>query len=254
MKAITYAFATLRNSILVDSWSRWIGETRADAGSLLAAYPPAGISGRKCITGKSEPAARRPVMEPRRLVTVVYADMVGYSRLIGLDDTGTLMRLRQLRASIIDHAIEDCGGMIIQTGGDSLLMVFESVNRAVDCAANIQRAIPAHDGEQPFEMAIRFRMTVNVGDAIFDGNDLHGNVVNVAVRLQAVCPPGGICITRAVYELLQRHDVYFQGLGPLNLKNIRRPVEAYVATLPGATYHRERDFAYTAGVEACLSA
>ena len=85
----------------------------------------------------------------RKLVAVVYADMVGYSRLIGLDDTGTLNRLRALRTSVIDPAIEEHGGRIVQTGGDSLLIVFDSIDGAVRCAVKVQQQVPSHDGDQP---------------------------------------------------------------------------------------------------------
>src|SRR5690242_20113063 len=93
----------------------------------------------------------------RKLVAIVYADMVGYSRLIGLDDQGTLERLRTLRRDLIDPAIEEHGGRIVQTGGDSLLVVFDSVNGAVRCAVKVQQEIPGLDSEQPPDRAIRLR-------------------------------------------------------------------------------------------------
>ena len=165
----------------------------------------------------------------RRLIAVVYADMVGYSRLIGLDDVGTLERLRALRSSLIDPAIAEHGGRIVQTGGDSLLIVFDSIDGAVRCAVKVQQQIPLHDAGQPADRAIRFRMGINIGDAIADGTDLHGDAVNVAVRLQAECPPGGICVSRAVRDHMHgRLDLAFEALGALSLKNIARPVEGFV--------------------------
>ena len=165
----------------------------------------------------------------RKLIAVVYADMVGYSRLIGLDDAGTLERLRALRRTVIDPAIEEHGGRIVQTGGDSLLIVFDSIDGAVRCAVKVQQQVPTHDGDQPPDRAIRFRVGINIGDAIADGTDLHGDAVNVAARLQAECPPGGVCVSRAVRDHVQgRLDLAFEELGPLNLKNIARPVEAFV--------------------------
>ena len=136
----------------------------------------------------------------RKLIAVLYADMVGYSRLIGIDDVGTLKRLRALRSAVIDPAIDQHGGRIIQTAGDSLLVVFDSIDGAVSCAAKVQQQVPAHDGDHPCDRIIRFRIGLNIGDAIADGTDLHGDVVNVAARLQAECPPGGICVTRAVRD------------------------------------------------------
>jgi TolB-like protein/Tfp pilus assembly protein PilF len=163
----------------------------------------------------------------RKLIAVVYADMVGYSRLIGLDDAGTIARLKALRANLIDPTIEEHGGRIVQTGGDSLLIVFDSIDGAMRCAVKVQRQVAVLDGDQPPDRAIRFRIGINIGDAIADGTDLHGEAVNVAARLQVECPPGGICVSRAVGDHVQdRLGIAFEPLGPLELKNIARPVEA----------------------------
>src|SRR6476659_1319028 len=168
----------------------------------------------------------------RKLVAVVYADMVGYSRLIGLDDAGTLQRLRTLRREVIDPAIEEHGGRIVQTGGDSLLVVFDSIDGAVRCAVKVQQQVPIHDRDQPPDQAIRFRIGINIGDAIADGTDLHGDAVNIVARLQAECPAGGICVSRSVRDHVHgRLDLSFEELGSLNLKNIARSVEAFVVKL-----------------------
>ena len=98
----------------------------------------------------------------RKLIAVVYADMVGYSRLIGLDDAGTLQRLRRLRTEVIDPAIEEHGGRVVQTGGDSLLIVFDSIDGAVRCAVEAQQQVPIHDGDQPPDRSIRFRVGINI--------------------------------------------------------------------------------------------
>jgi adenylate cyclase len=172
----------------------------------------------------------------RKLIAVVYADMVGYSRLIGLDDLGTLDRLRALRSTLIDPAIDEHGGRIVQTGGDSLLIVFDSIDGAVRCAVKIQRQVPDHDGDQPRDRLIRFRVGINIGDVIADGTDLHGDGVNVTARLQAECPPGGVCVSRAVRDHVHgRLDLVFEELGTLSLKNISRPVEAFLLRLHRAT-------------------
>jgi adenylate cyclase len=165
----------------------------------------------------------------RKLIAVVYADMVGYSRLIGLDDLGTLERLRTLRNTLIDPAISEHGGRIVQTGGDSLLIVFDSIDGAVRCAVGVQQQVPDNDGDHPLDRAIRFRIGINIGDVIADGTDLHGEVTNVAARLQAECPSGGICVSRAVRDHVHgRLDLGFEELGVLHLKNISRPVEAFL--------------------------
>ena len=179
----------------------------------------------------SETAASDRTGQPpdrRKLIAVVHADVVGYSRLIGLDDSGTLDRMRRLRRDVIEPALETHGGRIVNTGGDSLLMVFDSVDGAVRCAVSVQQQVPSHDGAPP-DRAIRFRIGINVGDVIPDGTDVHGDVVNVAARLQAECPPGGICVSRAVRDHMRgRLDLAFEALGALNLKNIAEPVEAFV--------------------------
>ncbi len=165
----------------------------------------------------------------RKLVAVLYADMVGYSRMIALDDIGTLERLRALRRNVIDPALDEYGGRIVQTGGDSLLITFDSIDGAVRCAAAVQQQVSAHHADQPADRATRFRIGINIGDAIADGTDLHGDAVNVAVRLQAECPPGAICVSRAVRDHMRgRIDLTFEALGALSLKNIPDPVEAFV--------------------------
>jgi len=113
-----------------------------------------------------------------------------------------------------------------------LLVVFDSIDGAVRCAITIQQRVPDRDHDQPSDRAILFRIGINIGDAIADGTDLHGDVVNVAVRLQAECPPRGICVSRAVRDHVRgRLDLAFEELGALNLKNIARPVEGFVLRL-----------------------
>jgi adenylate cyclase len=181
------------------------------------------------------PVTKAP--EPsRKLIAVLYADMAGYSRLIGLDDGATLERLRALRRDLIDPAIQEHGGRIVQTGGDSLLVAFDSIDGAVRCAVRVQQQVPIQDGEQPADRAIRFRVGINIGDTIADGTDLHGDAVNVAARLQAECPPGGICVSRSVRDHVHgRLDLEFEALGTLKLKNISRPVEAFLVRIGEAT-------------------
>ena len=160
------------------------------------------------VSDTSDPT--RSSRDRHRLVAVFHADMVGYSRLIGLDDVGTLTQLRTLRQDLIDPTISEHGGKIVQTGGDPLLVAFDSIDGAVRCAVKVQQQVPIHDADQPPDRAIRFRVGIEIGDAIPDGTDLHGEAVNVAARLQAECPPGEICclvrcmstcITGSVYDL-----------------------------------------------------
>ena len=191
------------------------------------------------VIGSSDLIGRAP--GGRKLIAVVYADMVGYSRLIGQDDTGTLERLRTFRNTLIDPAINEHGGRIVQTGGDSLLIVFDSIDGAVRCAVRMQQQAPVYDRDQPPDRAIRFRVGINIGDVIADGTDLHGDGVNVAARLQAECPPGGICVSRAVRDHVHgRLDLVFDELGALSLKNISRPVEAFALRLDASAAALER--------------
>jgi class 3 adenylate cyclase len=125
----------------------FIGDSACRVDPIVGLYSMSG-------SNASDVIGRAP--DRRKLIAVVYADMVGYSRLIGLDDAGTLERLRTLRKNLIDPAIEEHGGRIVQTGGDSLLIVFDSIDGAVRCAVKVQQHVPSHDGEQPPDCAMRF--------------------------------------------------------------------------------------------------
>ena len=128
---------------------------------------------------------------------------------------------KALRKDLIDPAIEKYSGRIVKTGGNSLLMVFDSIDGAVRCAVKVQQQVPLHDKDQPPDSAIRFRIGINIGDAIADGTDLHGDAVNIAARLQAECPPGGICVSRYVRDHVHgRLNLAFEERGSLSLKNI----------------------------------
>src|ERR1700679_4152597 len=160
----------------------------------------------------------------RRLIAVAYADMAGYSRLIGLDDAGTFERLRELHRDLIDPALARHGGTLVSTGGDSLLTTFDSIIPAMRFAVDVQRGAPDFDGDYAPDRRIRFRMGINVGDVIPDGANLHGDGVNIAARLQSICPPGAICVSRVVRDHVgNRLGLGFKELGAIGLKNIARP-------------------------------
>jgi TolB-like protein/class 3 adenylate cyclase/tetratricopeptide (TPR) repeat protein len=160
---------------------------------------------------------------------VVYADLAGYSRLIGEDDAGTFARMRELRADLIDPAIARHGGRLVDAAGDSLLVLFDSILDAMRFSIEVQRAVPSYDGEHAPERRLRFRMGVNVGDVVSEGTTTYGDGINVAARLQTVCPIGAICVSRIVREQVgNRLGLPFKELGALALKNIERPVEAFV--------------------------
>ena len=194
----------------------------------------------------AEPTVKPP--DRPKLIAVVYADMVGYSRLIGLDDIGTLERLRTLRTDVVDPAIAQYGGRIVQTGGDSLLIVFDGIEGALRCAMTVQRRIPSHDRQDASDRRMRFRMGIDIGDAIADGTDLHGDGVIVAARLQAECPAGRVCVSRAVRDHIHdRLDLTFEAMGLLSLKNIARPVEAFLVRSPEPLKSTERTQVHNTG-------
>ena len=178
-------------------------------------------------TAKSLTLVEQPGAEPRRLLVVLCADMAGYSRLIGRNDAGTFLRLRTLRRDVIDPALADNGGTLHQTAGDSFLAIFDSIDGAVEAALAIQLGVATRDADK--EMPMRFRIGINLGDAILNASDMCGEGINVAARLQAICPPGRICVSRAIRDHARRRDdVRFESLGPVALKNIETPVEAYL--------------------------
>lgn len=165
----------------------------------------------------------------RRLAAVLAADMVGFSRLMEADEAGTLARLKTHRIELIDPAIAKNHGRIIKTTGDGMLVEFHSVVDAVLCAAEIQSRMGRRNADVPPPRWMQFRIGINLGDVIVDQNDIFGDGVNVASRLEALAEPGGICISSAVRDQLgQRLDgVAFEDIGEQNVKNIVRPIRVY---------------------------
>jgi adenylate cyclase len=167
----------------------------------------------------------------RKLVAILAADMVGFSRLMELDETGTLTRLKACRSDFLDPTIERNTGRIIKTTGDGMLVEFSSVVDAVRAALDMQTLMKeANAGLDPSER-IQFRMGINLGDVIVDGDDIFGDGVNIAARIEPLAKAGGICITASVCnELTNKLDIQIEDMGERKLKNISRPV--YVFNLP----------------------
>ena len=164
----------------------------------------------------------------RRLAAILAADVAGYSRLMGLDETGTLSRLRSCRRDLIDPKIAEHKGRIVKTTGDGLLIEFPSVVEAVACAVAVQRGMAERNAGTPEDQRIVFRAGVNLGDVIVEDGDIHGDGVNVAARLEALAEPGGICISATVRDHVgDRLDLAFEDMGEQGLKNIARAVRAY---------------------------
>ena len=164
----------------------------------------------------------------RRLAAIMAADVVGYSRLMGEDEAGTLAALKAHRAEFIDPTIAEHRGRIVKLIGDGALVEFASVVDALECAVAIQRGMSERNAQAPAEKRIAFRIGINLGDVIVDGDDIYGNGVNVAARLEALAEPGGICISGRVLDQVEKNvDVGYAFLGPRTVKNIERPVNAY---------------------------
>jgi adenylate cyclase len=164
----------------------------------------------------------------RRLAAILAADVAGYSRLMGRDEADTLARLKAIRRELIDPKIAEHRGRVVKTTGDGILIEFPSVVEAVACAVAIQRGMPERNAATPEEQRIVFRVGVNLGDIIVEGDDIHGDGVNVAARLESLADPGGICISGTVRDHIgDRLDLTFDDLGEQNLKNIARPVMVY---------------------------
>ncbi|MBV9537943.1 MAG: hypothetical protein JOY70_03300 [Acidisphaera sp.] len=202
---------------------------------ILANPVETGVRGKVSEQDWLSAASAAPPQGVRKLVAVVHFDIVGYSRLVGADDAATLRQLRELRRSLVLPLFRRHGGTLVQTGGDSLLVTFDSILEAVRCASDVQRRMPRHNRDVEASRQIRFRVGIEMGDVIADGTDLHGEGVIVAVRLQTACRPGAVCISRAVHDHVQgRIEATFTPMGALQLKNVARPVEAFMLEIEPA--------------------
>jgi adenylate cyclase len=166
--------------------------------------------------------------EQRRLTAVVSADVAGYTRLMGVDESGTLAALKAHEAELIEPAVAGHGGRIVKKMGDGLLIDFPSVVDAARCALAVQRGMAERNAGVPEARRIQYRIGINVGDIIIDGADIYGDGVNVAARVQTLAEPGGICVSRVVRDQVQdRLSVAFDDLGSHTVKNVARPVEVF---------------------------
>ncbi len=168
----------------------------------------------------------------RRLAAILAADVVGYSRLMGRDEEGTLARLKDCRRSLVDPKIAEHRGRIVKTTGDGMLIEFASAVDAVRCALNVQRAMAQANSTVPEDMRIAFRIGINVGDIIIDNDDIFGDGVNIAARLEAIAEPGGICISDDSHRQVRgKIEIAWDDLGPQSLKNIAEPIRVWRALL-----------------------
>jgi adenylate cyclase len=171
----------------------------------------------------------------RRLAAILAADVVGYSRLIGADEPGTLQRLKAIRAELIDPAVERHNGRIVKTTGDGLLIEFGSTVDALRCATEVQAAIGERNAATAPDKRIEFRIGIHQGDIVAEDGDIFGDGVNIAARLEALAEPGSICVSARVQEdAVGKLDLAFRDLGEQRLHNIARPVRAYAITAAAA--------------------
>lgn len=180
-----------------------------------------------------EPAVRR-----RKLAAILHADVVGFSRLMGEDEAGTHRTLGELRGAV-DPVIATHHGRIVGTAGDSLLADFASVVDALGCAVAMQRATRAINDPLSPERRLELRIGVNLGDVIIDGDDIFGDGVNIAARLEALAQPGTVCISQTVYDQVRNKlDLDYRPLGSHRVKNIAEPVRAYAVGMPAVSPRR----------------
>src|SRR5690242_3487447 len=222
---------------LLPSYQAISGISRAES-----ALPGAAFDRLYSISGR--PRRMPEQFVERKLAAILVADIAGYSRLIGLDEEGTLTRLRALRRELIDPTIAEHRGRIFKTTGDGMLVEFASVVDAVRCAVAVQRTTAAREAAIAQERRIEFRVGINLGDIVVEGDDILGDGVNIAARLEAIAVPGGICLSRAaVDQVVGKIAAAFSDLGDRRLKNIARPVRVFAIDLldspkpqnPGAT-------------------
>ena len=164
----------------------------------------------------------------RRLAAILAADVAGYSRLMGADESGTLQALKAIRSELIDPSLAAHNGRLVKTTGDGLLVEFASVVDALRCAAEVQAAMAESNAPLPPDRRVEFRVGIHQGDIVVGDGDIFGDGVNIAARLEALAEPGGICVSARVQEdAAGKLDLAFEDLGEQALKNITRPVRAY---------------------------
>jgi adenylate cyclase len=173
----------------------------------------------------------------RRLAAILAADVVGYSRLMGFDEVGTLAALKAHRREVVDPAIAEHGGRIVKTTGDGMLVEFASVVDAVVFATAVQAKMAERN--EGTVVKINFRIGINIGDIIIDGDDIIGDGVNVAARVESECEPGGVCLSGSAFDQVRGKTGFaFEDVGERSLKNIDRPVRLYAVRQSGAAAAR----------------
>jgi len=189
----------------------------------------------------------RPESEERRLTTILAADVVGFSRLMGVDESGTLSDLKAHRRELVEPKSRQYRGRTVKLMGDGALMEFASVVDAVLFAVEVQCAMRERNAEVPEERRIIYRIGINIGDIIVEGDDIYGDGVNIAARLEGLAESGGICVSRNVFDQVKNKiEVGFEDLGDQQVKNIADPVRVFKVTA-GPCERLQGDLAIVAG-------
>ena len=201
----------------------WLGSpARGPRGGPGRPRTPAG--GGENRQGRSLTAGR----VERRLAAVLAADVAGYSRLMGSDEEGTLARLKAVRKALVDPTIASHRGRIVKTTGDGMLVEFASAVDAARCAVEVQRGMAGQNADVPQDVRIEFRIGIHVGDIIIDDNDIFGDGVNIAARLEGIAEPGGVCMSNDAYRQVRgKVEIVCDDMGPQPLKNIAEPMQAW---------------------------
>jgi adenylate cyclase len=186
----------------------------------------------------------------RRLAAVLAADVAAYSRLMGRDEEGTLANLKSFRKKLVDPAIAAYRGRIVKTTGDGMLVEFASAVDAARCAVEVQCSVAGQNADVPQDLRIEFRIGIHVGDIIIDDNDIFGDGVNIAARLEGIAMPGGICISDDAYRQIRgKIDTAFDDIGEQTLKNIAEPMRAWRMRLAGEDAYAIRPGSTPIGVQ-----
>jgi adenylate cyclase len=189
----------------------------------------------------------------RRLAAILYGDVVGFSRLMGIDELGTHKSLR-LAFDTITQNIERNSGRVVNYAGDAVLAEFPSVVAAVECAVSVQTELAAETADKPDDRKLKFRFGINLGEVIVDGSEIYGDGVNVAARLETLAVPGGICVSETIHHQVEgKLDLEFADLGTKKVKNIDRPIRTYAICLEGQSADELRTSALETEVHKSLS-
>ncbi len=187
-----------------------------------------GMAGRTIDPSSAPKEEPRGKQVERRLAAILVADVVGYSRLMGKDEIGTIALLKRHHNELIGPKVIEHKGRVVRTAGDGFLIEFQSVVEAVACAIEIQLAMADRNARTPQDQRIVFRMGINLDDIIIEDREIHGDGVNIAARLEPLAEPGGICVSEIVHDAVRdRFDFTFDDMGEQVLKNISRTRRVY---------------------------